>query len=394
MKGKLLYFLISESGEQIYSADNIVLIGQIKTKYRYKFEKIIEDEFLKNVKKIDSENEMNKSSKKSKKNKKTQDIRPYHYKWEYVFKFEESTLILSYGLNILSENEVKIEFNPNKTLCKELMQLVFIVNFFCESLILTDMDLAIDIPIKKRHVHPNYSGKRKKIKYDTANPDETEYIGVKGLKTKDMSCRLYDKAKEVGLKDTDLTRIEATIYDKDGFRNVEELIKHIMDKWPGIDIYYPAELNDETYIDDKFYRKYREFIKGASLAYDPGYYLKHNCKDLSKHLIKKMLEYIKLQPFKPDEEAVRTLLIEYTDQFQIWAENSIYDLIPDFDEKYGSIPDYEIYSEDEVVLVNPDTGEVFGNTLNQYSIKELYQIKNKAEIELNRRNTNLITGEV
>jgi len=101
-----------------------------------------------------------------------------------------------------------IEFNPNK--CDEIPYLWHILKHFysdSKKVYCVSGDIACDMPVNILDVLYIPNGRRKTKTFDNGGDDKTYYFGVR---EDDGYIKIYNKSKELGLKDVDLTRYEVT----------------------------------------------------------------------------------------------------------------------------------------------------------------------------------------
>ncbi len=332
MEKKNLYFEVFEKDGRNYSADNIVLKGQCIPQNLEKLKLLLDFKF-EDIKYQD----LNR-------NRKTKavsiDNKPFHYKYTYSYYFGDSTLNVFFQLNVTDETEIKIEFNPNKILrnkSDDALQLIAGINYFLrKDLIIDNSDLAIDINEKKENIHFLNCIRLKHITGNKKNA--TENYGVRKRKTLDGCTRIYDKAEEAGIKDI-LTRVEITLSIKDlyhkGMLSAKDIATHAMKKFPKIYINHPKVVDEETYKNNKAFKKYKNVIIGASESCDPLNFIRTSHTEVSNHYKKVIREtFFDIEYFEADSEAIEELYSRYLSLLNKYFKMSIDDSIPDFRERY------------------------------------------------------------
>lgn len=105
--------------------------------------------------------------------------------------------------------DVTLEYNPNKCLGSPLLE--FVVNSFFKDnckVEVKSFDLAIDLPFNITCIKPVLKGNRSYRPQFYGGDNQTHYIGSRGS---DGAIKIYNKARESGLKGVQLTRYEITI---------------------------------------------------------------------------------------------------------------------------------------------------------------------------------------
>lgn len=142
-------------------------------------------------------------------------FRKYRYNWNFKVNsiFNNDIVGFWLGFNHGSEkvgqaHNLVIEFNPNK--CEEIPYLwIVLKRFYSDSkrVVCVSCDIACDMPVNILDVLYIPHGRRNTKAFNNGGDDMTYYFGSRG---DDGHIKIYNKARELGLLDVDLTRYEVT----------------------------------------------------------------------------------------------------------------------------------------------------------------------------------------
>lgn len=136
----------------------------------------------------------------------------FSYRHQFTFKVDLNnsyTLLADFnGCKSSDDKVVILEFNPNKVGSDlgllSLLGKLRSISYYCR---IVRFDCAIDIPVPRDRCKL-IKDQRTYSEYKNSSSDYTQYLGHRN---KHGYVKLYNKAKELGLEDDNLTRLEITI---------------------------------------------------------------------------------------------------------------------------------------------------------------------------------------
>jgi hypothetical protein len=145
-------------------------------------------------------------------------IKDYRHNWLFssndeVFKGVSSSFWVGFKHNREINNKYKywlvIEYNPNKNdisqgYLNKVLSAFFYDMFDVE---IVSADLACDMPVNINNVFCDKGGKKVKKLFDYGSDNKTIYLGEGSGRIK-----IYNKARELGLENQDLTRYEISVH--------------------------------------------------------------------------------------------------------------------------------------------------------------------------------------
>jgi hypothetical protein len=137
----------------------------------------------------------------------------YRYNWSFEFMSIFGQVSFWVGFSHNSEkvglkHNLVLEYNPNK--CDEVPYLKSILKAFYrdfESVEVVSVDVACDMPVNILDVLYIPDGRRKYRYFNNGSDDVTYYFGNR---SEDGAVKIYNKARELGIDSTNLTRYEIT----------------------------------------------------------------------------------------------------------------------------------------------------------------------------------------
>lgn len=142
-------------------------------------------------------------------------FKKYRYNWNFKVNSVYGTGIVGFWIGFYHGSEkigqahnLVIEFNPNK--CEEIPYLwVLLKRFYSNSKLVECVsgDIACDMPVNILDVLYMPHGRRNKKTFDNGGDDLTYYFGSR---SEDGYIKIYNKSRELGVEDIDLTRYEVT----------------------------------------------------------------------------------------------------------------------------------------------------------------------------------------
>lgn len=134
------------------------------------------------------------------------------YNWcgeecSFYFGVEHNSKRRSASKNAMTD--VVIKYNPNKCSGSPILEYLLRECFYDDKHVkVKSIDIAIDIPLHINDLKPIVKGHRMYHYIQTSQEDITHYIGKRNS---DGHIKIYNKAKEQGLKGVNLTRYEITL---------------------------------------------------------------------------------------------------------------------------------------------------------------------------------------
>lgn len=168
----------------------------------------------------------------------------FRHNWKFtsmsnIFKGISSSFWVGYQHNAASkahEYNLVIEYNPNKCDTSEGYLNVILRHFYYnpDMVTIVQVDLACDMPVNINSLYMDKCGKQVKKTLDYGGDNKTIYLGEG-----DKRVKIYNKAKELGIENMDLTRYEMTLkinipvsrYENFGSSNFELMDMYCIDSY-------------------------------------------------------------------------------------------------------------------------------------------------------------------
>lgn len=139
-------------------------------------------------------------------------LKEYKYNWNFKMNTFDGECSFWVGYYHNSEksgmkHNLVLEYNPNKVDDKLLWSILKAFYGDFKAVQVVSLDVACDMPVNILDIVHSVNGKRKYRCEKNGGDDITHYYGVRGS---DGYTKIYNKARELGLKDIELTRYEVS----------------------------------------------------------------------------------------------------------------------------------------------------------------------------------------